>query len=59
MAELLISVSFLVASEQSSASARHPFEFELTNEKHKIDLPFLVVCITCVFMAFGGVSKGF
>ena len=26
-------------------------------ENDKIDLPFVVVCITCVFMAFGGVSQ--
>ena len=28
-------------------------------EKNKIDLPFLVVCVTCVFMAFGAVSELF
>ena len=28
-------------------------------KNNKIDLPFLVECITCVFMAFGGVSERF
>ena len=28
-------------------------------KNNKIDLPFLVVCITCAFMAFGGVSERF
>ena len=34
-AELLISVSFLAASKQSSALAMHPFEFKVTSERHK------------------------
>ena len=29
--------------------------FKTRGKNDKIDLPFLVVCITCDFMAFGGV----
>ena len=28
-------------------------------KNNKIDLPVLVVCRTCVFMAFGGISEQF
>ena len=54
MAELLISVSFLAASKQSSALAMHPFEFKVTSEKHKLLLKkcLLCWCLSTVYSSY-------